>query len=390
MPSMMRKLILLAALSIPSLMLPPTYAALPPEVNGQPLPSLSAMLERVTPAVVNITTEGRQATNDPLLNDPFFKRFFGDTLSKDRAITGTGSGVIIHAQRGHILTNHHVIEGADNIIVTLNDGRKYQAKIVGVDPRADLAVLQIQAERLVAMRFGDSDRLRVGDFVVAIGNPYGIGQTVTSGIISALHRNPGISEYENFIQTDAPINLGNSGGPLVNLRGELIGINTAILGDQSGGNLGIGFAVPINTAAGIITQIVQYGKVERGQLGIEVQSIDNDLARTLGVRPNIGALVQQVIPSSAAAQADVQPGDIITRIDGKDVSNAVDVKNMIGNLRVGARVQLILLRAGKPRTVTVVIDNIASNTTSSNHNANTTTASAELSTGKPYWERGLR
>ncbi len=388
MPSMMRKLMLLATLSVSSMLLPVTYAALPPEVNGQPLPSLSTMLERVTPAVVNITTEGRQATNDPLLNDPFFKRFFGDSFVKDHAITGTGSGVIIHAQRGHILTNHHVIEGADNIVVTLNDGRKYQAKIVGVDPRADLAVLQIPADKLVAMRFGDSDKLRVGDFVVAIGNPYGIGQTVTSGIISALHRNPGISEYENFIQTDAPINLGNSGGPLVNLRGELIGINTAILGDQSGGNLGIGFAVPINTAAGIITQIVQYGKVERGQLGIEVQSIDNDTARTLGVRPNSGALIQQVIPGSAAAQADVKPGDIIVRIDGKEVSNAVDVKNMIGNLRVGANVQLILLRAGKPHTVTVVIDNNNNNAATA-HNPNATTASANIPTGKPFWEGGL-
>ena len=228
MPFKMRNLILLVACALPGFMVDPVYAALPTEVNGQPLPSLSSMLEKVTPAVINISTEGRQATNDPLLNDPFFKRFFGDNPDKERAISGTGSGVIIHAQRGHILTNYHVIEGADKIVVTLTDGRKFQAKVVGVDPRADLAVLQIPAEHLVAMRFGDSDRLRVGDFVVAIGNPYGIGQTVTSGIISALHRNPGISEYENFIQTDAPINLGNSGGPLVNLRGELIGINTAI------------------------------------------------------------------------------------------------------------------------------------------------------------------
>ncbi len=239
-------------------------AALPTEVNGQALPSLASMLEKVTPAVVNITTEGRQPINDSLLNDPFFKRFFGDTPPGEQPISGTGSGVIIHAQRGHILTNAHVIENADNIHVTLKDGRKYRAEVVGMDPRADLAVLQIPAERLTAMRFGDSDRLRVGDFVVAIGNPYSIGQTVTSGIISALHRNPGISEYENFIQTDAPINLGNSGGPLVNLQGELIGINTAILGDQGGGNLGIGFAVPINTAAGVITQIVQYGRLNVG------------------------------------------------------------------------------------------------------------------------------
>lgn len=385
MPFKMRNLILLVACALPGFMVDTVYAALPTEVNGQPLPSLSSMLEKVTPAVINISTEGRQATNDPLLNDPFFKRFFGDNPDKERAISGTGSGVIIHAQRGHILTNYHVIEGADKIVVTLTDGRKFQAKVVGVDPRADLAVLQIPAEHLVAMRFGDSDRLRVGDFVVAIGNPYGIGQTVTSGIISALHRNPGISEYENFIQTDAPINLGNSGGPLVNLRGELIGINTAILGDQSGGNLGIGFAVPINTAAGIITQIVQYGKVERGQLGIEVKNIDNETARTLGVEPNSGAMIQRVLGDSAAEKAGIQTGDIVVAINGINVGSAVDVKNMVGNLRVGEKVQITVIRAGKVRNITMIVDN-----SSTSGNGTKPAISTASSSGKPFWEKGLQ
>ncbi len=387
MPPMMRNIILLAAMVLPVAALETAYAALPTEVNGQPLPSLSGMLEKVTPAVVNISTEGHQTANDPLLNDPFFKRFFGDNPAAstgDHAITGTGSGVVIHAQRGHVLTNYHVIESAEKIFVTLNDGRKYQAKIVGADPRADLAVLQIPADRLIAMRFGDSDRLRVGDFVVAIGNPYGIGQTVTSGIISALHRNPGISEYENFIQTDAPINLGNSGGPLVNLRGELIGINTAILGDQSGGNLGIGFAVPINTAAGVITQIVQYGKVERGQLGIEVQDIDGEAARRVGLNPNGGAMIEKVLPNSAAERAGVQAGDVIIRLNDVPVTSAVDVKNMIGNLRIGAEVHITLLRAGKPRDVVVIIG-------SSGNNASAPPSlPLQSASGKPYWEKGLQ
>lgn len=378
--TIMHNMLLFTTLSF-SCMVSNASAALPSEVNGQALPSLSNMLERVTPAVVNISTEGQQTSDNPILNDPLFKRFFGDGLSGDNTVNGTGSGVIIHAQKGHILTNYHVLEGANSIVVTLNDGRRFQAKIVGVDPRADLAILQIPAERLAAMRFGDSDRLRVGDFVVAIGNPYGIGQTVTSGIISALHRNPGISEYENFIQTDAPINLGNSGGPLVNLRGELIGINTAILGDQSGGNLGIGFAVPINTAVGVITQLVQNGRVERGQLGLEVQNINNDTARNLGIRPNAGALVQRVLPDSAAARAGIQAGDIIIRLNSRTVTSAVDVKNMVGNVRVGQKAYITLLRNGKPRNTTVTVD------------ASSVPPSPDSSTvnpaDKPFWERAL-
>ncbi|WP_245706852.1 Do family serine endopeptidase [Thiothrix caldifontis] len=382
-----RKIVLLAAFVLPIASPNAVFAALPTEINGQALPSLATMLEKITPAVVNIATEGRQPINDSLLNDPFFKRFFGDAPPGERRINGTGSGVIIHAQRGHILTNSHVIENADAIHITLKDGRKYLAEVVGIDPRADLAVLQIPAERLTAMRFGDSDRLRVGDFVVAIGNPYSIGQTVTSGIISALHRNPGISEYENFIQTDAPINLGNSGGPLVNLNGELIGINTAILGDQGGGNLGIGFAVPINTAAGVITQIIQYGSVERGQLGVEVQDIDAEMARTFGMKPNEGAIINQILPGSPAEKAGIEAGDIITRLNSRNVQSAVDVKNIIGDLRVGSEVHMTLLRGGRPRNVTVII---APSTMERSAIPKHTDNIQNAANNKPFWEKGLR
>jgi len=380
------RIVLLAAFILPIAVPSTVCAALPTEVNGQALPSLATMLEKITPAVVNIATEGRQPINDSLLNDPFFKRFFGDTPPGERQINGTGSGVIIHAQRGHILTNSHVVESADAIHVTLKDGRKYLAEVVGIDPRADLAVLQIPAERLTAMRFGDSDRLRVGDFVVAIGNPYSIGQTVTSGIISALHRNPGISEYENFIQTDAPINLGNSGGPLVNLSGELIGINTAILGDQGGGNLGIGFAVPINTAAGVITQIVQYGSVERGQLGVEVQDVDSTMARDFGIKPNEGAIINQVLAGSPAEKAGVEAGDIIIKMNNKNVQGAVDVKNIIGDLRVGTEVNMTLLRAGRPRNITVIIAQPKTEKSAAPLRAD----NLQKATGQPFWEKGLR
>lgn len=322
---------------------------LPENVNGQPLPSLSPMLERVTPSVVNITTEGKQKLDDSLANDPFFKRFF-ENIQGERRIDGTGSGVIIHSKHGHILTNYHVLEGAERINVTLNDGRKFVAGIVGADPKADLAVIAIPADRLSSIRFGNSENLRVGDFVVAIGNPYGIGQSVTSGIISALHRNPGIGEYEDFIQTDASINLGNSGGALINLRGELIGINTAILGGQSGGNIGIGFAIPINTAAGIIDQIVRYGQVERGILGIEVNNVDPQSARASGLAANTGALIERVFPASSADLAGLQAGDIIIRLNNSEVSGASDVKSLIGSMRAGSKLGIVYLRSGRTRT----------------------------------------
>lgn len=324
-----------------------TARGLPSSVDGQALPSLSPMLQRVTPSVVNIATKGTQRLNDNVLRDPFFKRFFGDNFPKEQAIDGTGSGVIIHASQGHILTNFHVIEGAETILVTLHDGQRIEARVIGTDPRSDLAIIAIQANNLRQVRFGNSDSLRVGDFVVAIGNPYGIGQSVTSGIVSALHRNPGIGEYENYIQTDAPINLGNSGGPLVNLRGELIGINTAILGGQSGGNIGIGFAIPVNTIKGIIEQIARFGRVERGELGLEVRNLNPQEAQRARIQLNEGAVVERSFPGSNAYRAGLRAGDIITRMNGTQIVGASSVKNIIGSLRIGARIQLSYLRNGQ-------------------------------------------
>lgn len=328
---------------------------LPSSVNGQPLPSLSPMLQRVTPSVVNIATKGTQRLNDNVLSDPFFKRFFGENFPKEQAIDGTGSGVIIHARQGHILTNYHVIEGAEKILVTLHDGRRLEARVIGSDPRSDIAIIAVPATNLQQIRFGNSDSLRVGDFVVAIGNPYGIGQSVTSGIVSALHRNPGIGEYENYIQTDAPINLGNSGGPLVNLRGELIGINTAILGGQSGGNIGIGFAIPVNTIKGIIEQIARFGAVERGELGLEVRNLNPQEAQRARIPLNEGAVVERSFPGSNAYRAGLRAGDIITRMNGTQIIDASSVKNIIGSLRIGARIQLSYLREGRILHATTVI-----------------------------------
>lgn len=346
-----------------------TAGVFPESVNGQALPSLSPMLETVTPTVVNIRTEGKQKLDESLMRDPFFKRFFGDM--GERRIDGTGSGVIVHAQLGHILTNYHVLEGAERITVTLHDGRELNAAIVGADPKIDLAIIKIEAPDLNAIRFGNSEDLRVGDFVVAIGNPYGIGQSVTSGIISALHRNPGIGEYENFIQTDASINLGNSGGALVNLRGELIGINTAILGGQSGGNIGIGFAIPINTAASIVDQISRYGEVERGLLGVEIIDVDPRTATHSGLPANTGALIERVFNGSSAEAAGLEAGDVILRLNQSLIRGASDVKSMLGSLRVGTPVEIIYIRSGTTyRTQT----NIGS------------TDSIRESKQKPFWE----
>ncbi len=371
------KLATFALLLIVSLQGCATAGVLPESVNGQPLPSLSPMLERVTPAVVNIITEGKQKLDDSLTNDPFFKRFFGE-LQNERKIDGTGSGVIIHARHGHILTNYHVLEGADRITVTLNDGRRFDASIIGADPKADLAIIAIKADQLTAVRFGDSDRLRVGDFVVAIGNPYGIGQSVTSGIISALHRNPGIGEYENFIQTDASINLGNSGGALINLRGELIGINTAILGGQSGGNIGIGFAIPVNTAAGIIDQIIRFGQVERGLLGIEVSDVDSQIARASGLPANKGALIERVFEKSSAEAAGLQAGDIILRMNESEINGASDVKSLVGSIRAGTVLNILYIRAGATYQAQARIGQLPP--------ANGQSGQGQVPGQKPFWE----
>ena len=326
----------------------PARAALPGAVGGQELPSLAPMLEEVTPAVVNIATEGRvRLRRNPLFADPFFRRFFNmPDQPLERKTQSLGSGVIVDAGRGLVLTNNHVIANAVQITVTLRDGRHFDAEIVGSDPETDVAVIKIPVENLIDIAAADSDELRVGDFVVAIGNPFGLGQTVTSGIVSALSRSGlGIEGYEDFIQTDASINQGNSGGALVNLRGELVGINTAIF-SRGGGNIGIGFAIPINLALQITEQLLDTGTVERGFIGVQVQDLNPDLAEAFGIKNQKGAVVNSVMPDSPAQEAGLQPGDIIVSINSKPVKGAFDVRNHIGLLPVGEGVRFEILRDG--------------------------------------------
>jgi serine protease Do/serine protease DegQ len=336
---------------------PAPWAAVPVEVDGERLPSLAPMLERVTPTVVNISTRGTvRAQRSPLLSDPFFRRFFDlPDRPQERRSQSLGSGVVVDARRGYVLTNHHVVENAQEIAVTLQDGRRLEGTLVGSDPETDIAVVQVPPENLTALPIADSDRLRVGDFVVAIGNPFGLGQTVTSGIVSALgRRGLGIEGYEDFIQTDASINPGNSGGPLVNLRGQLVGLNTAILA-PSGGNVGIGFAIPANMARDVMAQLVAHGQVRRGQIGVTVQDLTPALAATFDLTADQGAVVTGVAKDSPAARAGLRPGDALLTINGKEVRSAADVRNAIGLLRVGQEVRLELARGGKARSVVVRI-----------------------------------
>ena len=329
----------------------PLNAALPTAVNGDPLPSLAPMLEKTTAAVVNIaTTTHRKLRRHPLLNDPFFRWFFeeapGRRQSQEQSL---GSGIIVDAQNGFVLTNNHVIEEADEIRVTLQDGRSLSARLLGQDPEMDVAVLQIAAKQLTALPWADSDQLRVGDFVVAIGSPFGLNQTVTSGIVSALGRSGlGIEGYENFIQTDASINPGNSGGPLVNLRGELVGINTAILA-PNGSNVGIGFAIPANMVRSIMRQIVEYGGIERGVFGVTVQDMNAELSQAMGVEGSRGAVIAAVQPGSAAERAGLLAGDVVTHINDQRVANAGDLRTQIGLMRVGERFALEIMRDGQTR-----------------------------------------
>src|SRR5580700_7859190 len=288
-----------------------------PDCAGPQAPSLAPLLREVTPAVVNITVRGRVKEENPLYQDPVFRQFFDVPKQFERQVQATGSGVIVDAERGYVLTNNHVVEHASNIQIATKDGQRFAAKIVGRDPPTDVAVIQIQnASGLKALPLGDSDKLEVGDFVVAIGNPFGLGQTVTSGIVSALERSGlGIEGYEDFIQTDASINPGNSGGALVDLRGNLVGINTAILA-PGGGNIGIGFAVPINMARHAMDQIIRYGEVKRGRIGVAIQDLTPDIAQGLGTAQTQGAVIARVEPGSPAARAGLQASDVITAVDG--------------------------------------------------------------------------
>ncbi|CAA6808163.1 MAG: Periplasmic serine endoprotease DegP-like [uncultured Thiotrichaceae bacterium] len=334
-----------------------THAGLPNQVSGNPLPSLADMLENITPAVVNIHAEGSQVIYDPATTDPFLRELFG-SRQREKKTKGTGSGIIVDARQGYIITNSHVVEDADNIYVTLNDNREFRAQLIGADPHADIAVLQISGKKLTALQLANSDKVRVGDFVVAIGNPYGIGQSVSSGIVSALGRNNlGIETYENFIQTDAPINPGNSGGALVNLHGELIGINTAILGGKGGGNVGIGFAIPVNMAVNIMDQLVNYGQVQRGQLGVYVEDLTPQFARELNTTLTTGAVITGILKDSTAEKAGLIAGDVITKINNRPIKNSGDVRNIVGNLRISTRIKLTVYRDEKKHAITAVIGN---------------------------------
>ena len=337
-----------------------SIAAIPAYVDGEPMPSLAPMIEKIRPAVVNIATRGSvDVQNHPLLNDPLFRRFFKgfENLPQRKEIKSLGSGVIIDADAGYIVTNHHVIDGADEIAVTLHDGQQLVAKIVGSDSEADVAILKVEHDNLTHIPFADSSKLRVGDFTVAIGNPFGLGQTVTSGIISALGRTGlGIEGYEDFIQTDASINPGNSGGALVNLRGELVGINTAILASGGTGNVGIGFAIPINMVRELTDQLIEYGEVRRGMLGVIMQNLTPELARAFGLDMHQGVVISQVVDNSAASKSGLKAGDVVTEINGVAVKSASAMRNMVGLMRVGAKMEITVLREGEKKKLTAYIE----------------------------------
>jgi Do/DeqQ family serine protease len=324
---------------------------LPALVGGQRLPSLAPMLADVTPAVVNIAVEVRTPEANPMFADPFFRQFFDLPERPQQEEQAAGSGVIVDAARGIVVTNHHVVKDAERIMVGLKDRRVLKAEVVGVDPGTDIAVLRIPPERLKSVKWGDSEALNVGDFVVAIGNPFGIGQTVTSGIVSALGRTGlNIEGYEEFIQTDASINPGNSGGALVNLAGELIGINTAIIG-PAGGNVGIGFAVPAHIVRAVLDQILRFGEVRRGRVGVSTQDLTPEQAAQLGMKTTEGAVIVQIERGSEAERAGLRPRDVILAVNGHQVHSSSELRNRVGLIPIGEEIELDLVREGRPMRV---------------------------------------
>ncbi len=345
----------------------PVLAQLPARVAGQEMPTLAPLVKQVEPAVVSIATKGTvSAPANPLMEDPFFRRFFGfpdqqQQQQRRRQVQSAGSGVIVDATKGYILTNHHVVENAEEIEIFLTDNRSLKAKVVGSDAGTDVALLQVENPKgLVQMKLGNSDQVQVGDFVLAIGNPFGLQHTVTSGIVSALGRS-GINPdgYEDFIQTDASINPGNSGGALVNLRGELVGINSAIF-SNSGGNIGIGFAIPVNIAKSIMSQILQFGEVKRGLLGVSISDFNAESAKAFGIEGTAeGALVQEVADGSAAEKAGIEVGDVILSVDGQRIKSASDLRNTVGLKRSGDSVRVEVLRDGKRRQITALLSEVA-------------------------------
>jgi Do/DeqQ family serine protease len=343
---------------------PAAVARAPLLDESRGLLTLAPMLEKVTPAVVNISVTTRVAADEnPLLRDPFFRRFFEAPDARPRQVAAAGSGVIIDAAKGHVVTNHHVVKSADRITVTIKDGRQLEAKLVGSDAATDIALLKVEPKNLSAIALGDSDTLMVGDVVLAIGNPFGLGQTVTSGIVSALGRS-GLSpdNYEDFIQTDAPINPGNSGGALVNSKGEAVGINTAIIA-PGGGNVGIGFAVPVNMVKAIVDQLVRYGEVRRGRIGVIVQPITPDIATALNLPAARGALVSSVERDSPADRAGLKAGDAILELDGRPVLSASDLRTRIGLRASGTKLAIGYFRQGQHKTTSLSIEAAKATTT---------------------------
>ncbi|ENB7196967.1 serine endoprotease DegQ [Enterobacter bugandensis] len=344
----------------------PAGAALPSQVPGQAAtPSLAPMLEKVLPAVVSVQVEGTAVQSQRVPEE--LKKYFGDESPNQQAqpFEGLGSGVIIDAAKGYILTNNHVISQADKISVQLNDGREFDAKLIGGDDQSDIALLQVQnPSNLTQIAIADSDKLRVGDFAVAVGNPFGLGQTATSGIVSALGRSGlNLEGLENFIQTDASINRGNSGGALLNLNGELIGINTAILA-PGGGSIGIGFAIPSNMAKTLAQQLIQFGEVKRGLLGIKGMEMSADIAKAFNINVQRGAFVSEVLPNSGSAKAGIKSGDVIVSLNDKPLSSFAELRSRIATTEPGAKVKLGLIRDGKPLNVEVTLDKSTSSSAS--------------------------
>ncbi|MEB7501587.1 serine endoprotease DegQ [Leclercia pneumoniae] len=341
------------------------YAAMPSQVPGQaPLPTLAPMLEKVLPAVVSVKVEGTAQQSQRIPEE--LKKYFGEEgADQAQPFEGLGSGVVIDAAKGYVLTNNHVISEADKISVQMNDGREFEAKLIGGDDQSDIALLQLQnATNLTQIAVADSDKLRVGDFAVAVGNPFGLGQTATSGIISALGRSGlNLEGLENFIQTDASINRGNSGGALLNLNGELIGINTAILA-PGGGSVGIGFAIPSNMARTLAQQLIDFGEVKRGLLGIKGMEMSADIAKAFNLNVQRGAFVSEVLPNSGSAKAGIKSGDVIVSLNDKPLSSFAELRSRIATTEPGTKVKLGLLREGKPMTVEVTLDKSTSSSAS--------------------------
>ncbi|CNF04429.1 serine endoprotease [Yersinia rohdei] len=385
--------------------------------SSQQLPSLAPMLEKVMPSVVSINVEGSTQVSNAGARGvpPQFQQFFGDNspfcqdgspfqgspmcqggpnsgggAPSKQDFRALGSGVIIDAAKGYVVTNNHVVDNADKISVKLSDGRSYDAKVIGKDPRTDIALLQLKdAKNLTAIKIADSDQLRVGDYTVAIGNPYGLGETVTSGIVSALGRSGlNVENYENFIQTDAAINRGNSGGALINLNGELIGINTAILAPD-GGNIGIGFAIPSNMVKNLTSQMVEFGQVKRGELGIMGTELNSELAKAMNVDAQKGAFISQVLPKSAAAKAGIKAGDVIVSMNGKAINSFAGFRAEIGTLPVGSKMTLGLLRDGKPVNVEVTLEQ-SNQTQVDSGNLYTGIEGAELSNSDANGKKGVK